>query len=221
VIYALMLFRSGGEPPPGQGEAPDWFMDSFRTVLTYGSVGISLFVGWTLASRLAGIGFSQEGKNYWILKAAPVRAGHLLAAKFLVSYLPTLALGLLFLIVISILQGFSPAGFAYSLAIVALTLAGVNGILVGSGVAGANLNWDDPRKMNAGSMGCLGQLVAMIYLGVSFILFVGPLFVVSALQLPPMYGYLTGLIIGIVANLACALLPLMLVRKRVERLGEQ
>ena len=221
VIYALMLFQSGGEPPPGRGEAPGWFMDSFRTVLTYGSVGISLFVGWTLASRLAGIGFSQEGKNYWILKASPVRTGHLLAAKYLVSYLPTLTLGLLFLIVISILQGFTPVGFAYSLAIVALTLAGLNGILVASGAAGANLNWDDPRKMNAGSMGCLGQILAMIYLPVSFILFVAPLFVVSAFQMPPMYGYLIGLILGMAANLACIILPLMLVRKRVERLGEQ
>jgi ABC-2 type transport system permease protein len=221
VIYALMLLRSGGEPPPGQGEAPDWFMDSFRNVLTYGSVFISLFVGWTLSSRLAGIGFSQEGKNYWILKASPVRAGYLLAAKFLVSYLPTLFLGLFFLIVISFLQGFSPVGFAYSLAIVALSLAGINGILVGFGAAGANFNWDDPRKMNAGSMGCLGQILAMIYLPVSFIFFIGPLVVASAFQMAPLYGYLTGLIVGVAVNLTCAILPLMLVTKRVERLGEQ
>jgi ABC-2 type transport system permease protein len=220
VVYALMLLRGGGEPPPGRGEAPSWFMDSFSTVLTYGSVGISLFVGWTLSSRLAGIGFSQEGKNYWILKASPVRVSHLLAAKFLVSYLPTLALGLLFLIVISILQGFSLVGFAYSLAIVALSLAGMNGILVGSGAAGANFNWDNPQKMNAGSMGCLGQVLAMIYLPASFVLFIGPLFVASAFQMSPVYGYLIGLIMGIAANLVCTLLPLMLVKKRVERLGE-
>ena len=221
VIYALMLFRSGGEPPPGQGEAPDWFMDSLRVALTYGSVGISLFVGWMLSSRLAGMGFSLEGKNYWILKASPLRSGHLLAAKFLVAYLPTLALGLLFLIVISILQGFSLAAFAYSLVIVALSLAGMNGILVGFGAAGANFNWDDPRKMNAGSMGCLGQLVTMIYLPVSFILFIGPLVAASAFQMSQVYGYLIGLIVGIAVNLVCALLPLMLVKKRVERLGEQ
>jgi hypothetical protein len=94
VIYTLMIFRSGGEPPPGRGEAPAWFMESFRVVLSYGNVGMALFVGWMLLMRLASIGFSQEGRSYWILKAAPLRARDLLSAKFLVSYLPSLAVTL-------------------------------------------------------------------------------------------------------------------------------
>jgi hypothetical protein len=115
VIYSLMLFRTGGEPPFGQGEAPDWFMNSFRFLLAYGNVGMSLFVGWWLLGRLSGMAFSSEGRNYWMLKAAPVRAGHLLAAKFLVAYLPTLVLGLLFLAVISMVQKIPFTGFLYSL----------------------------------------------------------------------------------------------------------
>jgi hypothetical protein len=74
--------------------------------------------------------------------------------------------------------------------------------------------------MNAGSMGCLGQVVTMIYLPISFILFIAPLGFASAFQMSPLYGYLIGLIVGVVANLGSAILPLMLVRKRVERLGE-
>jgi len=65
---------------------------------------MSLFVGWMLISRLAGMAFSSEGKNYWMVKASPVRPAHLLAAKFLVSYLPTLALGVVFMVAVSILQ---------------------------------------------------------------------------------------------------------------------
>jgi len=41
-------------------------------ILAYGNVGMSLFVGWMVLSRLAGMGFSQEGKSYWLLKTAPV-----------------------------------------------------------------------------------------------------------------------------------------------------
>ncbi len=104
VIYSFMLFRTGGQPPAGQGDAPDWFMNSFRILLSYGNVGMSLFVGWWLLGRLSGMAFSSEGRNYWMLKAAPVRPGYLLAAKFLVAYLPTLALGLFFLVGISLLQ---------------------------------------------------------------------------------------------------------------------
>src|SRR5512138_2742251 len=90
-VYTVLLLRGGNEPPPGQGEAPDWFMNSFQIVLTYSNIGMSLFVGWMLLSRLAGMGFSHEGKNYWMLKVSPIHPGHLVAAKFLVAYLPTWA----------------------------------------------------------------------------------------------------------------------------------
>lgn len=221
VLYTLMIFRSGGEPPPGRGEAPDWFMESFRVVLSYGNVGMALFVGWMLLIRLAGIGFSMEGRNYWLLKAAPLSAAQLLRAKFVVAYLPTLALGGVFLIVISIVQGISPGGFLYSLVAFVFSLAGMNGILIGSGAAGANLNWDDPRKMNAGSIGCVGQIVTMLTLPLTFGLFIAPLGLAAAFQLPLVYGYLAGAVLGVVICLVCAILPLKLVEKRVLRLGEQ
>ncbi|MFZ5922628.1 MAG: putative ABC transporter permease subunit [Chloroflexota bacterium] len=221
VIYTLAIFRSGGEPPPGQGEAPAWFMTSLRLVMSYSSVGMSLFVGWMLLSRLAGMGFSQEGKNYWVLKASPVRSGHLLAAKFLVAYLPALGLGLVFLAVIAARQGLSAVEFLYSLTAIVLCLAGMTGILLAFGVAGANFNWDDPRKMTAGGMGCLGQFLTMLFLPVSFGLFVVPLGVVEFLQLPLGYGYLIGLLGGFGVTAGCTVFPLWLVRKKVERLGEE
>ena len=46
----------------------------------------------TVLARLAGLGFSHEGKNYWMLKAAPISTRQLLTAKFLVGYLPALLL---------------------------------------------------------------------------------------------------------------------------------
>lgn len=220
VMYTLLLLRSGGDPPAGRGEAPTWFMETFRVVLAYSSVGMSLFVGWMLLSRLSGMGFSHEGKNYWILKASPVRTSYLLVSKFLVAYLPTLALGLVFLAVISFMQGLSLLQFAYSLIAIVMCLAGMNGILLSFGVAGANFNWEDPRKMNAGVMGCFGQIATMLYLPLSFGLFVAPLGFAEFLDVPIAYGYLGGLIFGTGIALIAAIVPLVLVRKRVERLGE-
>jgi len=220
VMYTLLMFRTGGEPPAGRGEAPDWFMETFRVVLAYGSVGMSLFVGWMLLSRLAGMGFSQEGKNYWMLKVSPVRVGHLLASKFLVAYLPTLGLGLTFLTVISIVQGLSILEFVYSLIAIIMCLAGMAGILLSFGVAGANFTWDDPRKMNGGVMGCFGQILTMLYLPISFGLFIAPLGFAQFFNYPIIYGYLFGLIIGSSVAAGFAFVPLWLVRKRVERLGE-
>jgi hypothetical protein len=219
VVYTLVLLRRGGSAPAGSGEAPDWFMNSFRIVLSYGNIGMSLFVGWMLLSRLAGMGFSHEGKNYWMLKVSPVRVWHLLASKFLVAYLPTLGLGFLFLTAISILQGLSILEFVYSFIAIIMCLAGMAGILLSFGVAGANFTWEDPRRMNSGMMGCFGQILTIIYLPLSFGLFVAPLGLAQFLKFPLAYGYLAGLILGSIFAAGSAFVPLWLVRKRVEQLG--
>ncbi len=155
-----------------------------------------------------------------MMKAAPLRPGHLLAAKFLVAYLPTIALGVFFLVGISLLQKIPIAGFLYSLLAVAMCLAGMNGILLAFGTLGANFKWDDPRKMSAGGMGCLGQFLAMLYLPIAYSLFIGPLWLVSAFNLPQIVGFLAGAVLGILVTSACAFLPPWLVRGKVERLAE-
>jgi len=220
LLYSLMIFRMRGEPLGGRGEAPTWFMDSLRALLSYGSMAMSLFVGWMLLARLAGMGFSQEGKNYWMLKASPVRIGHLLAAKFLVAYLPALALGLFFLVGISLLQRVPLATFLYGLPTVVMCLAGMTGILLGFGAAGANLKWEDPRRMNAGSLGCLGQFLTMVYIPLAFGAFIGPLWLATAFSLPQVLGYLVGLVLGVLVSGACIFVPLWLVRGKVARLDE-
>ncbi len=220
VVYSFMIFNIGSQPPAGQGAAPGWFLNSLGTLLTYGNVGMSLFVGWMLMARLSGMAFSSEGKYYWVLKAAPLRSAYLLIAKFLVAYLPTLALGLLFLVGISILQKIPLPGFLYSLLVVTMCLAGMNGILLSFGVLGANFKWEDPRKMSAGGLGCLGQFLTMLYLPLAFGLFIGPLWLATAFNLPQFYGYLAGAILGTLVTAACAFLPPWLVREKVARLAE-
>ena len=221
VIYTFAILRNSGEPPPGQGTAPVWFMDSFRVVLAYSSVGMSLFVGWMILSRLAGMGFSHEGKNYWMLKVSPVRTSHLLAAKFLVAYLPPLGLGLVFLTIISLAQKLSILEFLYSLITIVMCLAGSAGILLAFGTVGANFTWTDPRRMNAGSLGCLGQIITMLYLPISFGSFILPIGLTGFFNIPIPYAYLIGLILGSSLTAACAFVPLWLVRKKVERLNEE
>ena len=68
IVYAFMMVRGGSQPPAGRGEAPAVFMQVLTNLMLYANVGISLFVGWSLLSRLAGMSFSLEGKQYWLLK---------------------------------------------------------------------------------------------------------------------------------------------------------
>jgi ABC-2 type transport system permease protein len=219
-IYTLMILRTGVNMPVGKGEAPAWFMESMNFLLAYSSVGMSLFVGWVSLSRLAGMAFSSEGKNYWILKSSPLRTVHLLVAKFLVAYLPAFVLGSIFLVAIAFAQKMALGSFLYSYLAMGFCLAGMNGILLGFGVTGAKFDWDDPRKMNAGSMGCLGQVVAVVFLPLTFGLFIGPLFLASMFNFPVVYGYLAGGIVGVAVNVVAAILPPYLARVKVAQLGE-
>ena len=220
VIYGFIFLRGGDEPPAGRGEAPAWFMDSLSTLMSYGNILLSIFVGWLLLQRLGGMGFSAEGKNYWLLKTAPIRARQLLTAKFLVAYLPALVLSILFLLGYSLLQHTAFFTVLYSLLALAMCLAGMAGLLVAFGAAGANFTWEDPRRMNAGNLGCVGSILAALFIPINLALFFAPLVIASALHLPEIYGFLMGSLLGVGASLGSILLSMRLMEARVEHLGE-
>lgn len=220
VVYAVMLIRGGGQAPPGRGEAPQWFMATLQNALAYGNIGISIFVGWSLLTRLAMMGFSQEGRAYWLLKTAPVGTTRLVAAKFLVAYLPALALSWAFLLAISLVQGLDVPALLFGMIVVALCIAGGAGLELALGVVGARLDWDDPRRMMTGGAGCLGFLVSAAYVIAILALFFGPPIGFALQGWPEAEGRLVGLALGGAASLACAIVPLRLVRHRVARIGD-
>lgn len=221
IVFSIMVLRSGGEPPAGRGEAPLWFMDLFRSSLAYGSMVISLFVGWTLLSRLALISFSMEGKSYWIIKASPVSARQQLVAKFLIAYLPALILGWLFLLVIAVLQRAPPGTILYGFPSVALILAGLDGINLAFGVRSADLNWTDPRRMSGGASGCLAMVASVAYLLITLLLFFAPPIGLPLLNISEWIGQLIGLLVGGTVALLCTIVPLALVKDWVYRIGEE
>jgi ABC-2 type transport system permease protein len=220
VIYAVMLLRGGNQPPPGRGEAPEVFMQVLTNLLLYANVGLSLFICWSLLSRLAGMSFSLEGKQYWLLKSAPVSTLKLITGKYLVAYLPTLALCWTFLLITSLLQRVSLDTLAYSLVVVALSVAGVGSLNLAFGVVGANFEWEDPRRISQGVMGCLGALVSGVCLLACLIFFFGPPILFEIFASPAAIGRLIGLALGSIVSLGLMIIPIWLVRKRIPRLAE-
>jgi ABC-2 type transport system permease protein len=220
ILYTVLLLRGGGEPPPGRGEAPGWFMQGFRELLVYGDAAISLFVGWMVLGRLATMGFSQEGRSYWLLKTAPISSGRLLAGKFATAFLPATALGWAFLLVLSITRQVELARAIFGFLVVASCFAAASGINLAFGVAGASFDWEDPRHMVRGGSGCLGMIASTLAMGAVLLLFFGPLIGAAFLGLPVSAGQVAGLVLGGLASAACTLVPMRLVRSRVPRLGE-
>jgi ABC-2 type transport system permease protein len=166
------------------------------------------------------MGFSQEGRSWWILKTAPIGPPGLLAAKWIVAYLPVAILGLAFLIVLSIARGVALGDAAFGLVVVGLCYAGMTGVNLAFGVVGANFEWDDPRRMVRGTTGCLSTIASVAALGICLFLFIAPGVGAALLGLPPDLGRLVGLGAGAAACIACAVVPPALVQDRVPRLGD-
>jgi hypothetical protein len=166
------------------------------------------------------MGFSQEGRSYWLLKMAPVSAGQLLIAKFLVAFLPAILLSSAFLLALTLVQGAGVTPLFFTLPILALVTAGMTGVNLAFGVAGANMDWEDPRKMQKGTSGCLGSLVTFLYLPFSLGLFFGPSILAAYLHWPDWTGRLAGLLLGGIFSLVCTVIPPLLARPRVLRLSE-
>jgi ABC-2 type transport system permease protein len=221
IVIAVMLLRSGGKPPAGNGEAPAMIMSLLRSAMAYGSMVIGLFVGWGLISHLGLFAFSMEGRSYWILKTAPVSAGKQLTAKFLMSYLPALILGWIYLLGIAILQHTPFITILYGLPSIALILAGLGGINMALGVRSVNLAWTDPRKMENGVAGILGTIVSIVYQLVTLLLFFGPPLGFPLLGISEGAGMMVGMLAGGTVALLCMVLPLRLVKDQVNRIGEE
>jgi hypothetical protein len=163
----------------------------------------------------------MEGRSYWLIRTSPVSAGKQLVAKFLVVYLPTLILSWLFLLGIALMQRAPATTILYGLPSIALTLAGLGGINLALGVRGANINWTDPRHMTDGITGILGISLSIAYQLATLLLFFGPPVGLPLLGISEGAGQLTGLLAGGTVALLCTILPLVQVKDRVYRIGEE
>ena len=190
-------------------------------IKVYGSMGTALFVAWMFAMRLALGGIGMEGKRYWLLKVAPLRAEALLAAKFIVAYLPSLALGTVFLVATSFVGQLAPRLLPYNWAALAATIAALCAVYVAFGTAGANLRWEDPRNLTSRATGCIGWLfgsaTAVMVAGV----FMGIPPLVSLFGAPEALGQIIGLGMGMVLSACVIAAAALWSRKRVAWVGEE
>jgi ABC-2 type transport system permease protein len=215
-IYAFSTVRGFQSIHPVPG-------DIFSTILsrssTFLSLGLPMFFGWTFMLNLTINAFSREGKNYWILKTAPLTSQRLMVAKFIASYLPSLIFQwLLFGLVLALgWPGLQNA--LYALLVAVPYIAGLIGINLAFGAYGARLDWEDPRRMNRGATGCVGSLAGLVYVLLAWVLFFLPPAAIPMFGLPEWLGQVLGLAMGGAVSLAFATLAPRLALPRVEQIG--
>jgi ABC-2 type transport system permease protein len=221
IVFMVMMLRSNGNSSAIGNDASIDLLGRLKSFLDYGSMLPSLWVGSMLILSLGLIAFSVEGKSYWVIKTAPVEARRQLAAKFLTTCIPSLVLSWLFLLVASLLKRVPAGLFFYDLGATTLLLAGLSGIVLSIGVRGVNLHWDDPRRISVALVDTAGIISTLVYVIVAIGLFFVPPISLPALGFPEWAGKLVGLLVGGSVALACAILPLAVVKNRVHRIGEE
>ena len=145
------------------------------------SAGIASAVSAMIMSRFCLTAFSIEGRAYWVLKAAPVARRDVLAAKFLVAYLPLVGLGWFLVVLLEVARvladaragdgpqlaalagSFDVALVGYAWLVVAVLGAGVLAINLALGAARPNLRWDTPHEMLMPDVGCLSLVTYGAY----------------------------------------------------------
>jgi ABC-2 type transport system permease protein len=219
LVYTVMMLRTKSAPV-AQGEAPSWVMSILHTGISYGDILIALFIVWMFAQRLGLMGFSQEGRNFWMIKAAPVSSGRLLAAKFLVAYLPTLAIGWLYLIIFALLQPAKLTNLPHGMLVLAFSIAGFTGINLAYGILGATFDWKNPQRMVKGGAGCMSAVISFAYIAFALIFFMGPSLIGGLIGFSPLLGGVIGLGLGGIFCAACAFIALKLTISRIPGLDE-
>jgi len=192
-----------------------------REIVVYGSMGTALFVAWMFAMRLALGGIGMEGRRYWLIKVSPLRAEALLAAKFIVAYLPSLALGTVFLTATSLVGKLAPRLLPYNWIALAATIAALCAVYLAFGTVGANLKWEDPRQITRGTTGCIGWIVGSMTAAIVAGVFMGLPLLVSLFGAPEGLGQFIGLSMGMTLAGGVIAVALLWSRGRVALVGEE
>ncbi len=122
-------------------------------------------------SRFALTGVSREGQAAWLVRAAPVSPWDWLWAKFLVAYLPFLAMGLALSVGLGVAQASDAAALVLGAAAVLLIGAGITGIALGLGTLAARFDWSSPHQMVGMGTGCVSGVAYSVYAGVILAVF--------------------------------------------------
>lgn len=165
VMFALYVGAPGRSPADlSSSSLPPWY-----------GVGLTAaFASLFSASGIALRGIGSEGNRIWVLRAAPLPARQLLAAKYAVGWVIAFALGMLLLVVGS--WRFHGGLLAMLLPALrfAVVIAGLVGIATGLGAVRPRLTWTDPRRAIGIGTTLLFLAGGSVYLTICFVILALP-----------------------------------------------
>ncbi|MFQ5615991.1 MAG: hypothetical protein ACE5GO_05985 [Anaerolineales bacterium] len=212
VVWTISLLREGGDKGvPVQVRS---------IIFSMGSLGIALFMGWMFVMRFGMGGFSMEGRQWWIVKIAPIRPAHLVLAKYLVVLLPSSGLGVVYLLAAALIQGVSPGVLLYQITALVMIVAAQSSLALAFGIWGARFDWTNPNEITGGMAGCFGSFAGMTFMEIAAGVIIGLPLLTEEFNLPRIAGFGGGLLLGLVLCLGVGIIPLWFAVRKLPHLGE-
>ncbi|WP_165774574.1 putative ABC transporter permease subunit [Candidatus Viridilinea mediisalina] len=125
---------------------------------------IAFFICISISNGIAGGGVSREGKNFWLLKLAPISPWRLLLGKLALAYLPFPVIGTLFLLGIGLLSQTNPLVVTQQWVLLQLVGLGSASFGIGLGAAFPRLNWENPAQQTTWQSSCLSSIFYPLYI---------------------------------------------------------
>ena len=159
-----------------------------QTILTFLNLGLVGFVLASICSRFVFPGVSMEGKNFWLLRSAPISMESFLWSKMFVLTLPLLILGQFLVYMTSyILKADLSATVLACLVVFTLTLA-IVGLGTGMGAIFPQFEVENPSQITTGFGGIIYMICSLGLIGLTMLLLVRPvhhLLVTRLKDIPP------------------------------------
>lgn len=197
--------------------------DARAALLAWLNLGMSGFVISAICLRFAYPSISAEGRQFWILRTAPITMRRLLWVKTAVYLLPLVILSMTLTVTANLLLDAGAVIWLYTIASSAVITITLVALGVGLGAMSPDFRSDNPVEVALSLGGFAYMSLSLLYVGLMMVLFTRPVqrFVVRVLfgvELELSFWTTVGpIVIGLVISLALIFVPIEIARLRLQR----
>ncbi|MBW3671713.1 MAG: hypothetical protein KY432_08595, partial [Acidobacteria bacterium] len=197
--------------------------DARAALLAWLNLGMSGFVIAAICLRFAYPSMSAEGRQFWILRSAPITMRRLLWVKTAVYLVPLATLSMILTVTANLLLDASAVIWLYTLASSAVITSTLVALGVGLGAIGPDFRSDNPVEVALSLGGFAYMSMSLLYVGLMMFLFTRPVqrFVMRVLfgiELEPSLWTTVGpVVLGLAVSLALIFGPIEVALTRLQR----
>jgi ABC-2 type transport system permease protein len=147
-----------------------------QNLFAFLNMSLALFVLTAVAARFAYPAVSLEKEAFWLVRSSPLSIRSFLLIKFLVYYLPLLALTETLIVATNLLLKVTPFMMALSTVTTFFLVPGIVALAIGLGAAYPDFKAENPAQTASSFGGLVFMLTSAVYIGGVVLLQAGPVY---------------------------------------------